>query len=232
MKFDQRTARNLEEVHPDLVHLLRTFDSPWPIVVTEGARSLKKQKEYFETGKSQTMNSRHLKRLPRLGDRQVSHAIDFAVFPEGLDGQVSWDWSYYADVAAALKQHAKAMRIPIKWGGEWGSRDGVHIQLTWADYPIRIIGEPEAPPQFQILSAGTESPSATTPTLQPPKRPETSTTVAAAGGVSAVAIGEHVLRWLEGVDTNWAEYAVLAVLLVMAGWIVKERVARLDQEGM
>lgn len=230
MTFDPRTARNLEGVHQDLVHLLRTFDSPYPFVVTEGVRTVKKQREYVDAGKSETMNSRHLKRPPAIGGAPVAHAVDIAIFPDGLEAPVSWEWHYYADVAAALMRHAKAMRIPITWGGNWASRDGVHFQLTWADYPVRTVTEAEVS-QPAVLSGGVIRPSASAPT-PPSKLPETSTTIAAAGGVSAVAIGEQILNWLAGVDTAWSEYAVLAVLLVMAGWIVKERVARLDQEGL
>ena len=224
MALDPRSERNFEGVHPDLKMLFSSLDLPFAVVVTEGVRSLKKQREYVESGKSDTMNSRHLKRLSLDRGEMYSHAIDVAAFPDGLDGPVSWKWHYYADIAAEMKRASRDLGIPITWGGDWASRDGVHFQLTWKAYPVAT--QTAQPPTLSVPPL--------LPAAPEPKRktPETSTTVAAAGGVGAIAIGNQMLDWLSGVDTAWSEYAVLAVLLVTAGYIVKERVARFDKEGL
>lgn len=214
MKVDPRTARNLEQVHPDLVMLMRTFEPPWPIVIIDGVRTLEEQEKLFEDGASATLNSRHLlKRAAKLG-REYAHAVDFAVFPDGIDKPVSWEWQYYAAVGAALKAHARRMNIDIKWGGDWPQRDGGHIQLSWAGYPI-----------------ATQVAGVNDPVNKPTKTPEASTTIAAAGGVSAVALAQHAMSILDGLETTWAEYAALAVILIFAGYIVKERILKIDEGG-
>ena len=224
MTIDPRSERNLQGVHPDLKMLFASIDLPFPVVVIEGVRSLKKQREYVESGASDTMNSRHLKRRNLATGKDLGHAIDIAAFPDGIKGKPSWDWHYYADLAAEMKRASKDLGIPITWGGDWASRDGLHFQLTWAAYPVatRVAEHPD----MTVHPLLPETPKPLT------KRPETSTTVAAAGGVSALAIGQQVMTWLDGVDTAWSEYAVLAVILIMAGYIVKERVSKFSKEGI
>lgn len=85
--------------------------------ITEGVRTLKRQKELVAMGASRTLKSRHL----------TGHAIDLACY---LNGEVRWDWPLYAKVAKVVKQAAEDCRIPIEWGGDWQSfKDGPHFQL-------------------------------------------------------------------------------------------------------
>lgn len=97
-------------------------ESPLDFGITEGLRTLERQKELFEAGKSQTMNSRHLKGL----------AVDIAVL---VDGKITWDFSKYQIVADHIKTVAKSLNIPIEWGGDWASfKDGVHFELNRSKY--------------------------------------------------------------------------------------------------
>lgn len=120
-----RSRARLSGVHPDLVRVVeRALQlSPLDFTITEGVRSLARQKELYAAGASQTMNSRHLS----------GKAIDFAVL---VEGKVRWDWPLYPKVAAAFKQAALELGVPIVWGGDWKSlRDGPHVELDRKKYP-------------------------------------------------------------------------------------------------
>jgi len=123
--FGARSRARLTGVHPDLVrvvHLALTY-SPHDFTITEGLRSVARQRELKAAGASQTMNSRHI----------TGHAIDFAVL---VGGKVRWDWPLYGQVAAAFKRAAKELGVPIIWGGDWKSlRDGPHVELDRKRYP-------------------------------------------------------------------------------------------------
>ena len=97
-------------------------ESPLDFSITEGVRTLERQKELFEAGKSQTMNSRHLK----------GFAVDIAVF---IEGKITWEFSKYQIVADHIKKVAKDLGIPIVWGGDWVSfKDGPHFELHRSKY--------------------------------------------------------------------------------------------------
>ena len=97
-------------------------ESPLDFGITEGLRTLERQKELFEAGKSQTMNSRHLK----------GFAVDIAVFE---DDKLTWEFPKYQIVADHIKKVAKDLGIPIVWGGDWVSfKDGPHFELNRSKY--------------------------------------------------------------------------------------------------
>jgi len=120
-----RSRARLKGVHPDLVRVveLALTYSPHDFTITEGLRTVARQRELKAAGASQTMNSRHI----------TGHAIDFAVL---VGGKVRWDWPLYGPVADAFKRAAKELKVPIVWGGDWVSlRDGPHIELRRKEYP-------------------------------------------------------------------------------------------------
>ena len=97
-------------------------ESPLDFSITEGVRTLERQKELFEAGKSQTMNSRHLK----------GFAVDIAVL---IDGKLNWDFPNYKLVADHIKKVAEKLDVPIQWGGDWISfKDGPHFELHRSKY--------------------------------------------------------------------------------------------------
>lgn len=121
-QLGQRSLEKLEGVHPDLVSVVKRAIqiSEQDFSVGEGLRSVARQKELVATGKSKTMNSRHL----------TGHAVDIFPYP------VSWDWKYYYPIADAMKQAARELGVSIEWGGDWVSfKDGPHFQLSWKGYP-------------------------------------------------------------------------------------------------
>ncbi len=119
-KFSKRSLERLSEVHPDLqkvVHKALEL-SPYDFGITEGKRTIERQKELYDSGKSQTMNSRHLD-----GD-----AIDIAVY---IESGLTWEIGYYRKVAQAFFAAAIELGIQIEWGGLWRTFvDGPHFQLA------------------------------------------------------------------------------------------------------
>ena len=122
--FGSRSLKRLEGIHPDLSKVMdraiATTDIDFSVL--EGMRTLATQRKYVATGKSKTMNSRHL----------TGHAVDIAPL---IDGKVTWDWAVYDRFAPIIKQAAKDVGVKVEWGGDWKWRDGPHWQLPWADYP-------------------------------------------------------------------------------------------------
>ncbi|MEX2990343.1 M15 family metallopeptidase [Serratia fonticola] len=123
--FGSASEKNLQGVHPDLVQLARAALalSPVDFRITEGRRSMARQRDLLREGKSQTLKSRHL----------TGHAIDVVALPGNV---VSWDMKYYKQIADAFKQASEGLTIPIEWGGDWKTLvDGPHFQLPVRDYP-------------------------------------------------------------------------------------------------
>lgn len=108
-------------VHPDLVKVVRLAITRTEVdfSVTEGVRTLERQRQLFAAHATTTMNSRHL----------TGHAVDLAAY---VDGLIRWDWPLYHKIADAMKAAAVELAIPIEWGGDWKSfPDGPHFQLPW-----------------------------------------------------------------------------------------------------
>lgn len=125
MKLNDRSEKLLVGVHPDLVRVVRRAAEITTIdfVVTEGLRTLARQKQLVAAGASKTMKSRHL----------TGHAVDLAAV---VGGKVRWDWPLYANLADAMKRAAIELGVPLEWGGDWKSfKDGPHFQLPWKEYP-------------------------------------------------------------------------------------------------
>ena len=117
--LSSKSLKRLEGVHPDLVKVVKRAIEITPIdfVVIEGLRTKERQKYLVAKGASKTMNSYHL----------TGHAVDIAPL---VDGQASWDWKYYRELAPAMKQAAKELDVDITWGGDWKKfPDGPHWQI-------------------------------------------------------------------------------------------------------
>jgi len=119
-----KSLARLEGVHPDLVRVVKRAIEITPVdfTVTEGLRTVERQRALVAAGASQTMKSRHI----------TGHAVDLAAL---VMGEVRWDWPLYAKLAGAMKAAAKELAVPLEWGGDWKMKDGPHFQLPWANYP-------------------------------------------------------------------------------------------------
>lgn len=149
-QLDDRSIQRLSGVHDDLVDVVkRAFEiTSQPFVVTEGLRTVTRQKQLVAAGASKTMRSRHL----------TGHAVDLAAFID-LDGDgqkdineaIRWDWPLYFKLADAVRLAAEELDVPVEWGGTWrllngnGTvkegdlaqfADGPHFQLPWREYPV------------------------------------------------------------------------------------------------
>lgn len=135
MKLDARSITRLQGVHPDLVAIANRAAeiTVQPFIITEGLRTLERQKKLVAAGASTTLRSRHL----------TGHAIDVAAFID-MDGtgdytsgdNIRWDWPLYKTISIIIKDAAKELGFPIEWGGDWRTfKDGPHFQLPWREYP-------------------------------------------------------------------------------------------------
>jgi peptidoglycan L-alanyl-D-glutamate endopeptidase CwlK len=130
MMLDEKTAAKLRGVHPDLIKVVtKAFDdiasdqAEVAFIITEGVRSIERQRKLLKAGATRTLKSRHL----------TGHAVDLAVT---INGEVHWDWPLYTKLAQVMKRAAGAVNVPIEWGGDWRSfKDGPHFQLPWKQYP-------------------------------------------------------------------------------------------------
>ncbi len=132
-KLSQRSKDNLKGVHPDLIRVVeRAIQiTPYDFGINEtSVRTEYRQKILVATGKSQSMNSRH---IPENNECNLSCAIDINVYNK--DG-LTWDIGYYRRVAQAFVTAAIELGIQVELGILWKSFiDGVHIQLGRKEYP-------------------------------------------------------------------------------------------------
>lgn len=123
--LSKASRARLVGVHSELVAIVeRAIElTPVDFKITEGLRSVTRQKELFAAKATQTMNSRHL----------TGHAVDVVAL---VGGSVRWDWPLYGRIAAAFKQAALERGSPIMWGGDWKTlKDGPHFELDRKRFP-------------------------------------------------------------------------------------------------
>lgn len=121
--LSDRDHKRLAGVHPDLVRVVERAREYADFIVTEGLRTVERQRQLVASGASQTMASRHL----------TGHAVDLAAL---VGGEVRWDWPLYDRLALAVKRAAVEEEVPITWGGDWPRfRDGPHYELERGRYP-------------------------------------------------------------------------------------------------
>lgn len=107
-RLGELSLKRLQGVNPNLVKVVkRAIEiSDVDFRVSEGVRTIERQREYVRTGKSQTMNSRHL----------TGHAVDLVAI---VGGQASWDFSHYFTIAKAMAQASAELGVNVRWGGAW-----------------------------------------------------------------------------------------------------------------
>ncbi len=142
-RFSPRSLRNLQGVHPDLARLaFRALElSEVAFEVTEGLRSLERQKKLFEDGLSMTMQSKHL-----MQPDGFAHAIDVMATgdldhdgdTDKADAGQAWSWTHYVTISKAFERASEELGLKSSWGGHWAKlRDGVHFELGNVSRPQR-----------------------------------------------------------------------------------------------
>lgn len=111
-KLSERSLRKLEGVEKDLVNVVLEAIKLTKVDfgVTYGLRTLEEQKELFESGRSQTMKSKHLE----------GRAVDLVAY---FGSNVSWELNVYDDICDAMAEAARRHSVAIKWGAAWSEGD-------------------------------------------------------------------------------------------------------------
>jgi peptidoglycan L-alanyl-D-glutamate endopeptidase CwlK len=130
-QWDKVSTDRRAGVHPDLLRLADAVlqAAPWPLRVTEGLRTLERQKQLLAAKATKTLNSRHL----------TGHAIDVVPYIDlDRDGKIETEELYNGRLFDILipiaKQEAERLNIKTTFGYDWGW-DSPHWQLDWKDYP-------------------------------------------------------------------------------------------------
>lgn len=120
-KFSQRSENNLKGVNPDLVKVIhRALEiTPVDFIVIEGLRTQARQKEMVATGKSQTMNSRHLS----------GNAVDI------IPVNTTWKIEEFHPLLKAVKQAADEQGLKLRFGINWKNDPALPIETKFIDAP-------------------------------------------------------------------------------------------------
>jgi peptidoglycan L-alanyl-D-glutamate endopeptidase CwlK len=135
-RFGRRSAERLEGAHDDFqlvanrAILLTSVDFGF----SEVKRTQETQQHYVDTGRSQTLNSRH---IPDTSGK--CYAGDVYAY---VDGKASYQEKHLRPIAkaffkAAIQVSAEEGRpIEIEWGGHWKNFvDMPHFQLSFNTHP-------------------------------------------------------------------------------------------------
>lgn len=102
------------------------YGSGFELTFGEAWRSTDTQKIYVATGRSKTMNSRHIDRL----------AVDFNIFKDGRmlfpPGQTNEDYIADLNVAKSLGEFWMTLNTANVWGGDWNRNHDV-LDETFRD---------------------------------------------------------------------------------------------------
>lgn len=120
-KFSQRSESNLKGVNPALVKVIRRALEITPVdfIVIEGLRTQERQRELVATGKSQTMNSRHL----------TGHAVDI------IPVNTTWNIEEFHPLLKAVKQAADEQDLKLRFGINWKNDPALPIETKFIDAP-------------------------------------------------------------------------------------------------
>lgn len=120
-KFSKRSEDNLKGINPDLDKVIRrTLEiSPVDFIVIEGLRTKERQKQLVNTGKSQTMNSRHL----------TGNAVDI------IPVNTKWQIDEFKPLLKAVKQAADEIGVKLRFGINWKNDPSLPIETKFIDAP-------------------------------------------------------------------------------------------------
>ena len=109
-QFGKSSIQKLQGVHPDLVKVMNLAiqKSSQDFSITEGVRTLERQKELLAKKLTQTLKSNHIKQEYGFG-----HAVDVAPYP------LSWDLAKFYPIVEAVSAAAKELGVRVRWGGAW-----------------------------------------------------------------------------------------------------------------
>ena len=111
-QLSNRSKGRLEGVNPQLVQVVNEAIKRTKVDfgVTFGLRTLEEQKKLYESGRSQTMKSKHLE----------GRAVDLVAY---FGSDISWELNVYDDICDAMAEAARKNDVAIKWGAAWSEGD-------------------------------------------------------------------------------------------------------------
>ena len=126
-KLGSASVRKLGSCHVDIIKLVRLVEkrAPFDFAVLEGHRTVERQKELFEQGKTKIDGE------TRLGKHNYSpsEAVDLAPYP--IDWQ---DTKRFMVLGGVVLSCAKELGVDIRWGADW-DRDGDYSDHSFIDLP-------------------------------------------------------------------------------------------------
>tara|TARA_R100000951_G_scaffold112787_1_gene113688 strand:+ start:619 stop:1071 length:453 start_codon:yes stop_codon:yes gene_type:complete len=111
-KLSARSIGKLEGVEKDLVNVVLEAINLTKVDfgVTYGMRTLEEQQKLYNSGRSQTMKSKHLD----------GRAVDLVAY---FGSNISWELNIYDDICDAMAEAARKNGVAIKWGAAWSEGD-------------------------------------------------------------------------------------------------------------
>jgi len=111
-KLSSRSLKKLEGVDEGIVSVVKDAIGITKVDfgVTFGLRTLEEQKKLYESGRSQTMKSKHLE----------GRAVDLVAY---FGSDISWELNVYDDICDAMAEAARRNTVAIKWGAAWSEGD-------------------------------------------------------------------------------------------------------------
>lgn len=137
-QFGRSSKSRLETCHPDLQRVFNRVVETYDCSILEGAREKSRQQMLFGTGKSTTLNSKH---IPFEG---WSYAVDAVPYPiawgeneqkalltamknrdaqniKKLMNEYKMVFARFYNFAGFVQGVAAEMGVKIRWGGDWDS---------------------------------------------------------------------------------------------------------------
>jgi len=132
-RLSERSLSRLDGVHPDLIAVVKRAIEITEVDfgVTQGTRTLAQQEEYVRTGKSQTMNSKH---LPQSDG--YSHAVDVVAY---IGSDIGWELNLYDNIADAFAKAARELGVSVRWGAAWNVSDITKWNGTMEDAMMHYV---------------------------------------------------------------------------------------------
>ena len=111
-KLSSRSLKKLDGVDEGIVAVVKDAIGITKVDfgVTFGLRTLEEQKKLYESGRSQTMKSKHLE----------GRAVDLVAY---FGSDISWELNVYDDICDAMAEAARKNDVAIKWGAAWSEGD-------------------------------------------------------------------------------------------------------------
>ena len=110
--LSSRSLKKLKGVDDTLVEVVKEAINLTKVDfgVTFGMRTLEEQQKLYDSGRSQTMKSKHLD----------GRAVDLVAY---FGSDISWELNVYDDICDAMAEAARRNTVAIKWGAAWAEGD-------------------------------------------------------------------------------------------------------------